>query len=80
MVFSMPTPVADDTELLLHEVLDEASSLMHHPVDEIRRLAVVATEGDSPTTPLLVTLGVMSGVAVIFALILTAAMLAYYYG
>lgn len=76
----MPTPVADDTEVLLHEVRDEVSSLVHHPVEEIRRLAVVATEGDSPTTPLLVTLGVMSGVAIILALILTAAMLVYYYG
>jgi hypothetical protein len=73
-------PVADDTELLLHEIRDEASSLVHHPVEEIRRLAHVAAEGDSPTTPLLVTIGVMGAVAVILALLLTAVLLVYYYG
>ena len=70
----------DDTEVLLHEILDEASSLAHHPVEEVRRLRHVADEGDSPTTPLLVTIGVMSFVAVILAVVLTAAMLVYYYG
>ena len=73
-------PVADDTELLLHEIRDEASHLVHHPVEEIRRLAHVAAEGDSATTPLLVTIGVITGVAVILALMLTAALLVYYYG
>jgi len=73
-------PVADDTELLLHEIRDEASSLAHHPVEEIRRLAHVAADGDSPTTPLLVTIGVMGVVAAILALLLTAVLLVYYYG
>jgi len=73
-------PVADDTELLLHEIRDEASSLAHHPVEEIRRLAHVAADGDSPTTPLLVTIGVMAVVAAILALLLTAVLLVYYYG
>ena len=70
----------DETELLLHEILDEASSLAHHPVEEVRRLGHVAAEGDSATTPLLITIGVLSFVAVILAVLLTAAMLAYYYG
>jgi hypothetical protein len=73
-------PVGDDTELLLHEIRDEASHLAHHPVEELRRLARVAADGDSPTTPLLVTIGVMIGVAAILALMLTAALLVYYYG
>ncbi|HYA09448.1 MAG TPA: hypothetical protein VEG24_07645 [Gaiellaceae bacterium] len=73
-------PVADDTELLLHEIRDEASSLAHHPVEEIRRLAHVAADGDSPTTPLLVTIGVMGVVAAVLALLLTAVLLVYYYG
>ncbi|HZS58984.1 MAG TPA: hypothetical protein VFA43_06920 [Gemmatimonadaceae bacterium] len=73
-------PVGDDTELLLHEIRDEASHLAHHPVEELRRLAHVAADGDSPTTPLLVTIGVMIGVAAILALMLTAALLVYYYG
>jgi hypothetical protein len=70
----------DDTELLLHEIRDEASSLVHHPVEEMRRLRHVAADGDSPTTPLLLTLGVTTFVAVIHAVLLTAAMIAYYYG
>ena len=73
------TPVADDTELLLHEIRDEASSLAHHPVEEIRRLAHVAAEGDSPTTPLLVTLGVAGFVFVILAVLLVLVLLIYYY-
>ncbi|HUJ91726.1 MAG TPA: hypothetical protein VLW05_03435 [Gaiellaceae bacterium] len=77
---TQPAPVADDTELLLHEIRDEASSLAHHPVEEIRRLAHVAAEGDSPTTPLLVTLGVMGFVAVILAMLLAVVLIIYYYG
>ena len=73
-------PVTDDTELILHEIRDEASSLAHHPVEEIRRLAHVAADGDSPTTPLLVTIGVAGAVAVILALLLTVVLLVYYYG
>jgi hypothetical protein len=73
-------PVTDDTELLLHEIRDEAGSLAHHPVEEIRRLAHVAADGDSPTTPLLVTIGVAGAVAVILALLLAVVLLVYYYG
>ena len=75
---SVPEP--DGTELLLQEIRDEASSLTHHPVEEIRRLAHVAGDGESPTTPLLLTLGVTAVVGVIFAVVVTAALLVYYYG
>ena len=71
---------SDDTELILHEIRDEASHLVHHPVEEVRRLTHVAAEGDSPTTPLLVTLGVMGAVAVILAMLLAVVLLVYYYG
>ena len=73
-------PVTDDTELILHEIRDEASSLTHHPVEEVRRLAHVAADGESPTTPLLVYLGVGAGVLVVLALLLTLVLLVYYYG
>jgi hypothetical protein len=71
-------PESDGTELLLHELRDEASSLAHHPVEEIRRLTHVAADGESPTTPLLVVLGVTLLIAVIFAIVVTAALLVYY--
>jgi hypothetical protein len=77
---TQPAAVADDTELLLHEIRDEASSLAHHPVEEIRRLAHVAAEGDSPTTPLLVYIGVIGAVAAILLLMLTVVLLVYYKG
>jgi len=72
--------VVDDTELILHELRDEASSLAHHPVTEARRLAHVAEQGESPTTPLLVALAVAGVVFVVLALLLTVALLVYYYG
>ena len=36
----MRTPPVEESgvELLLHEIRDEASSLTHHPVEEVRRL------------------------------------------
>ena len=69
----------DDTELILEEVRHEASSLVHHPVEEVRRLSHVAAEGDSATTPLLVTLGVAGFVFVILAVLLVLVLLIYYY-
>ena len=69
----------DDTELILEEARHEASSLVHHPVEEVRRLSHVAAEGDSPTTPLLVTLGVAGVVFVILAVLLVLVLLIYYY-
>jgi hypothetical protein len=71
---------SDGAELVLHELRDEAAELVHHPVEEIRRLTHVAAEGESPTTPLLVTLGVTLLVAGITAIVATAALLVYFYG
>jgi hypothetical protein len=71
---------SDGAELVLHEIRDEASNLAHHPVEEIRRLTHVAADGESPTTPLLVTLGVTLVVAAIAAVIVAAALLVYFYG
>jgi hypothetical protein len=73
-------PVTDDTELILHEIRDEAGHLVHHPVEEVRRLAHVAADGDSPTTPLLVYLGVAGGVLVVLVLMFVVVLLVYYYG
>jgi len=78
----MSTPLArklGDGEFLLHEIQHEASSLAHHPVEEVRRLAHLAADGESGTTPLLLTVGVTVVIAVVLALFLTAAMLLYYY-
>jgi len=69
----------DDTELILDEIRHEASSLVHHPVEEVRRLTHVAADGDSPTTPLLVSLGVAGFVFVILAVLLVLVLLIYYY-
>jgi hypothetical protein len=69
----------DGAELVLHELRDEASTLVHHPVEEIRRLTHVAADGESPTTPLLVTLGVTLLVAGIATVVVTAALLVYFY-
>lgn len=79
-VTNAPPPESDGGDLVLHEIREELSSLAHHPVEEVKRLAHVASEGDSPTTPLLATLGVTLFVGVIFAILLAAALLVYYYG
>jgi hypothetical protein len=71
---------SDGADLVLHEILDEASNLVHHPLDEIKRLTHVAADGDSPTTPLLVSLGVTLLIAGVGAVVLAAALLVYYLG
>jgi hypothetical protein len=71
---------SDGAELLLHEIRDEAATLAHHPVEEIKRLTHVAADGESPTTPLLVTLGVTLFVAVIATIVGTIALLVYFLG
>jgi hypothetical protein len=74
-----PPPEDDGAELVLHEIREEASNLAHHPIEEIHRLAEVAAEGESPTTPLLLTFGVIVFVGAIFAVVVTAALLLYFY-
>ena len=66
------------TDLLAQEIKDEAGRLVHHPIAEVKRLEHVVEEGDSPTTPLLLMVVVGAAVAVIFAVVVTLAFLAYY--
>jgi hypothetical protein len=79
--FSMtnaPPPESDGGDLVLHEIRDEVSALAHHPVEETKRLAHVAGEGESPTTPLLATFAVIVVVGAVLAVMLTAALLVYF--
>lgn len=68
------------TDLLSQEIREEASRLAHHPVAEMKRLEQVAAEGDSPTTPLLLAVAVTAVLAVVAAVVITIALLAYYNG
>lgn len=70
----------DATELLLHEIREEAGRILHHPIRETRRLKHVAADGMSPATPWLVMLAVISGLALVLAAIMAASMYVYYNG
>jgi hypothetical protein len=75
------TELPDDrqgTDLLAQEIKDEAGRLVHHPLDEMKRLEHVVEEGDSPATPLILTIAVTAGIAVIVAVVLTLVFVAYY--
>lgn len=73
-----PTPESGGTEQLAHDLRDEASSLVHHPGEEMKRLTQVAADGKSGTTPLLVAIGVIGVVGLILVVVLGVASLAYY--
>jgi hypothetical protein len=66
------------TDLLTHELKEEAGRLVHHPVAELKRLEQVVEEGDNATTPLLLTLAVTAGLAIVVALVLVIVFFAYY--
>ena len=66
------------TDLLAQEIKEEAGRLAHHPIDELKRLEHVVEEGDSATTPLLLTLAVTLGLAFVVAAVLTLVFVAYY--
>jgi hypothetical protein len=66
------------TDLLAQEIKEEASRLVHHPIDEVKRLEHVVEEGDSPATPLILTVAVTAGIALIVAVVLTLVFVAYY--
>ena len=68
------------TDLLAQELKEEAGRLAHHPIAELKRLEHVVEEGDSPTTPLLLTLAVTACLAVIVAVVLALVFFAYYEG
>ena len=66
------------TDLLAHEIREEAGRLVHHPIAEMKRLEHVVEDGDSATTPLLLTIAVTAGLAVVVAVVLTVVFVAYY--
>jgi hypothetical protein len=71
-------PEPEGTELLAQEIREEVGRLVHHPVEEIKRLEHVIADGENATTPLLATTGVALFVGIVFAVVVTAAMLVYY--
>jgi hypothetical protein len=66
------------TDLLAQEIREEAGRLVHHPIAEVKRLEHVVEEGDSPATPLILTVAVTAGIALIVAVVLTLVFVAYY--
>jgi hypothetical protein len=66
------------TDLLAQEIREEAGRIAHHPVAEVKRLEQVAAEGDSPTTPLLLILGVAAVLAVVVAIVTAIALVVFY--
>jgi hypothetical protein len=66
------------TDLLAQEIKEEAGRLVHHPIAEVKRLEHVVEEGDSPATPLILTVAVAAGIALIVAVVLTLVFVAYY--
>jgi hypothetical protein len=77
---SVPSDDLHGTDLLAEEIREEAGRLVHHPVDEMKRLKDVAAEGESAATPLILFLGVSIFLAVIAAIVMTVVFLAYYEG
>ncbi len=71
-------PVSDGGDLLAQEIRQEVGRLVHHPVEEVKRLEHVAADGESATTPLLTVLGVGLFLAGVFAVVCTIVMLVYY--
>ena len=68
------------TDLLAHEIKEEAGRLVRHPVEEVKRLEYVAEEGDSPAAMLLLILAVTAVMAVILAVVISVALVVYYRG
>ena len=66
------------TDLLAHEIKEEAGRLARHPVEEVKRLEHVADEGDSPAAMLLLILAVAAVMAVILAVVISVALVVYY--
>ena len=78
----MSTP-ADDrhgADLLLLEIREETGRLVHHPIEEVKRLEHVVEEGDSPATMLLLTLAVADFAIVIGGIVIAIALTVYYTG
>ena len=67
-------------DVLTEEIKEEASRLLHHPVEEMKRLEHVVEEGDSPATMLLLTLAVAGFALVIGGIVIAIALTVYYNG
>lgn len=72
-------PVSDGGDLLAQEIREEVGRLIHHPIEEVKRLEHVAADGESATTPLLTVVGVGLLLAAVFAIVCTIAMVVYYW-
>ena len=67
-------------DLLLLEIREETGRLIHHPIEEVKRLEHVVEEGDSPTTMLLLTLAVAGVLLVIAGIVIAVTLTVYYAG
>jgi hypothetical protein len=75
---SSPTDDRHGADVLLLEIREETGRLIHHPIEEVKRLEHVVEEGDSPATLLLLML-VVAGVALVIGAIVIAVALTVYY-
>jgi hypothetical protein len=62
----------------LHDMPETPRQLMHDVVEEVKSLEHEAEEGKTARTPLLVLGGITGVVSVIFVVLVTGALLAYY--
>jgi hypothetical protein len=60
------------------EKVKEAAESAAHPVETAKELAAEADRGRSPRTPLIVITGVTLFIGVIFAVLVTAALVLYF--
>ena len=65
-------------DVLAEEIKEEASRLIHHPVQEMKRLEHVVEEGDSPATLLLLMAGMVAAAVVIGGIAIAVALVIYY--
>jgi len=77
---STPADEKHGADLLLLEIREETGRLIHHPIEEVKRLEHVVEEGDSPVTMLLLTLAVGGVLLVIAGIVIAIALTVYYTG
>ena len=77
---STPTDERHGADVLLLEIREETGRLIHHPLEEVKRLEHVVEEGDSPATLLLLTLAVAGFAIVIGGIVIAIALTVYYSG
>jgi len=77
---STPTDEKHGADLLLLEIREETGRLIHHPIEEVKRLEHVVEEGDSPATMLLLTFAVAGVLLVIAGIVIAVALTVYYTG